>query len=118
MSTATTVSRLNLNRADLLIGNNIIGNEQRASITARTFAVWNPADGSLLENVPDSGARDGAAAVEAALTAYSDWKARTGKERSIILRAWFQLLMKHQEDLAMLISAEVGKPLAESRGEV
>jgi succinate-semialdehyde dehydrogenase/glutarate-semialdehyde dehydrogenase len=118
MSTATFTSRFTLNRPDLLISRNIIGNEQKPSLTDRTFAVLNPADGSVLENVPDSGARDGAAAADAALTAYADWKARTGKERSNILRAWFQLLMKNQEDLATLISAEVGKPLAESRGEV
>lgn len=118
MSTATVASRLTLQRPDLLIANNIIGNEQKPSIAGRHFAVLNPADGSVIGNVPDSGARDGAAAVESALAAYPDWKARTGKERSNILRTWFQLLMKHQEDLARLISAEVGKPLAESRGEI
>ena len=97
---------------------NLIGGLQSASSTGRTFAVLNPADGSLLANVPDSGADDASAAVDAALGAYGEWKARTGKERSGIMRAWFQLLMKNQEDLARLISAEVGKPLAESRGEV
>ena len=118
MSTATLPSTLRLNRPDLLIGHNLIGNQQRPSGTGRTFAVLNPADGSLIQEVPDSGAEDGAAAVEAALGAYGEWKARTGKERCNILRAWFVLLMKNQEDLARLISAEVGKPLAESRGEV
>ena len=103
---------------NLLFDKNLIGGLQSASSTGRTFAVLNPADGSLLANVPDSGADDASAAVDAALGAYGEWKARTGKERSGIMRAWFQLLMKNQEDLARLISAEVGKPLAESRGEV
>ena len=103
---------------NLLFDKNLIGGLQSASGTGRTFAVLNPADGSLLANVPDSGADDASAAVDAALGAYGEWKARTGKERSGIMRAWFQLLMKNQEDLARLISAEVGKPLAESRGEV
>ena len=103
---------------NLSFDKNLIGGLQSASSTGRTFAVLNPADGSLLANVPDSGADDASAAVDAALGAYDEWKARTGKERSGIMRAWFQLLMKNQEDLARLISAEVGKPLAESRGEV
>ena len=103
---------------NLSFDKNLIGGLQSASSTGRTFAVLNPADGSLLANVPDSGADDASAAVDAALGAYGEWKARTGKERSGIMRAWFQLLMKNQEDLARLISAEVGKPLAESRGEV
>ena len=103
---------------NLLFTQNLIGGHPVPSNTGRTFNILNPADGSLIANVPDSGPEDARAAVEAALGAYADWKARTGKERGNILRAWFQLLMKNQEDLARLISAEVGKPLAESRGEV
>ena len=103
---------------NLLFTQNLIGGHAVPSNTGRTFNILNPADGSLIANVPDSSPEDANAAVEAALGAYADWKARTGKERGNILRAWFQLLMKNQEDLARLISAEVGKPLAESRGEV
>ncbi len=103
---------------NLLFTQNLIGGHPVPSSTGRTFNILNPADGSLIAHVPDSGTEDAKAAVEAALGAYADWKARTGKERGNILRAWFQLLMKNQEDLARLIAAEVGKPLAESRGEV
>ncbi len=83
-----------------------------------TFAVTNPADGSLLGNVPKMGTAETKRAIEAANAAWPSWRARTAKDRAAILRRWFDLLMANQEDLAKLMTAEQGKPLAESKGEV
>ncbi len=82
------------------------------------FDVHDPATGLKLADVASLGASDAQAAIDAANTAWSGWKNRTAKERSIILRRWYDLLMAHQEDLATLMTSEQGKPLAETRGEV
>lgn len=80
--------------------------------------VTNPADGEHLASVPDMGAEETRQAIQAAEAAWPEWRARTAKERAVILRRWFDLVMQHQEDLARLMTAEQGKPLAEARGEV
>jgi succinate-semialdehyde dehydrogenase / glutarate-semialdehyde dehydrogenase len=89
-----------------------------AADSRKTFAINNPADDSVLGQVPDMGAAETRRAIAAADKALPDWGARTGKERAVILRKWADLMMAHQEDLAQLITAEQGKPLAESRGEI
>jgi len=83
-----------------------------------TFAVTNPADGSHLAFVPAMGAAETKRAIAAAERALPAWKAKTAKERSQILRRWYELQIAAQEDLARLLTAEQGKPLAEARGEV
>ena len=83
-----------------------------------TIAVKNPADGAQLGTVPKMGVAETRRAIEAANAAFPAWRAKTAKERSIILRRWFELMMANQEDLAQLMTAEQGKPLAESRGEI
>jgi len=80
--------------------------------------VTNPADGSTLICVPDMGADETRRAIDAANAALPAWSARTAKDRAVILRRWYELIMENQEDLACLMTAEQGKPLAESRGEV
>jgi succinate-semialdehyde dehydrogenase/glutarate-semialdehyde dehydrogenase len=80
--------------------------------------VTNPADGSTLICVPDMGADETRRAIDAANAALPAWSARTAKDRAVILRRWYELIMENQEDLARLMTAEQGKPLAESRGEV
>jgi succinate-semialdehyde dehydrogenase/glutarate-semialdehyde dehydrogenase len=85
---------------------------------AASFPVTNPADGSVLASVPDLGAAEARRAIEAANAAWPAWRAKTAKERAAILRAWFNLIMANQEDLAVLLTAEQGKPLAEARGEI
>ena len=85
---------------------------------AETFTVTNPADGSTVGTVPSHGAREATQAVEAAHRAMQEWKGRTAKERAGVLRAWYDLMMQHQEDLAQIMTAEQGKPLAQSRGEI
>ncbi|HEX5463225.1 MAG TPA: NADP-dependent succinate-semialdehyde dehydrogenase [Burkholderiales bacterium] len=84
----------------------------------RTFAVTNPADGAELGTVPDMGAAEARRAIEAANAALPGWRALTAKERAAILRKWFTLILENQEDLALLMTLEQGKPLAESRGEI
>jgi succinate-semialdehyde dehydrogenase/glutarate-semialdehyde dehydrogenase len=83
-----------------------------------TLTVNNPADGAQLGTVPKMGVAETRRAIEAANAAFPAWRARTAKERSVILRRWFDLMMANQEDLAQLMTAEQGKPLAESRGEI
>ncbi len=82
------------------------------------FPVTNPADGTGLASVPDMGAMETRRAIAAAEAAWPAWRSKTAKERANILRRWYDLIMAAQEDLAVLMTAEQGKPLSESRGEV
>lgn len=84
----------------------------------RTITVRNPATGAVLGTVPRMGADGARAAIQAADDALPAWRARTAKERAAILRRWFELMMANQEDLATLMTAEQGKPMTESRGEI
>jgi len=83
-----------------------------------TSVVTNPADGAELARVPEFGAREAEDAVLAAERAFKPWAKKPAKERAAILRRWFDLIMANQEDLARIMTAEQGKPLAEARGEV
>jgi succinate-semialdehyde dehydrogenase/glutarate-semialdehyde dehydrogenase len=83
-----------------------------------TVAVTNPADGAVLGTVPRMGAAETRRAIAAADAALAGWRARTAKERSAVLRRWYELMIENQEDLARLMTAEQGKPLTESRGEI
>jgi succinate-semialdehyde dehydrogenase / glutarate-semialdehyde dehydrogenase len=83
-----------------------------------TLAVYNPADGQQIGTVPKMGEGETRRAIEAAHAAFPAWRAKTAKERAAILRKWYDLMMAHQEDLAILMTVEQGKPLAESRGEI
>lgn len=84
----------------------------------QTTAVKNPATGETIGTVPRMGAAEAHRAIEAAHRAWPSWRKKTAKERSAILRKWFDLLMANQEALAILLTAEQGKPLSESRGEI
>jgi len=86
--------------------------------SGKTLAVTNPATGELLGTVPSVGAAETRRAIEAANAAWPAWRAKTAKERSAILRKWAELMMANQEDLAVIMTAEQGKPLTESRGEI
>jgi succinate-semialdehyde dehydrogenase / glutarate-semialdehyde dehydrogenase len=83
-----------------------------------TFIVTNPADGREIITVANMGASETRTAIEAANKAWPAWRALTGKQRSVILRRWFELIMENMEDLARFISLEQGKPMPESLGEV
>ena len=82
------------------------------------FDVNDPATGKKLADVANLGPAEAEAAIAAANTAWGPWKAKTGKERSAVLRKWFDLLMANQEDLGRIMTAEQGKPFAEAKGEV
>jgi succinate-semialdehyde dehydrogenase / glutarate-semialdehyde dehydrogenase len=83
-----------------------------------THDVLNPASREKIGTVPDMGVAETRRAIEAASAAFPAWAARTAKERGAILRRWFDLMMAHQDDLALIMTAEQGKPLAEAKGEI
>src|SRR5471030_3268086 len=80
--------------------------------------VNNPATTEKLGSVPNMGAAETRRAIAAAAAALPAWKAQTAKQRAVIMRRWFDLMIEHQEDLATLMTAEQGKPLAESKVEI
>jgi succinate-semialdehyde dehydrogenase / glutarate-semialdehyde dehydrogenase len=84
----------------------------------KTFAVDNPATGETVGSVPDMGVAETKRAIEAADKAWPAWRAKTAKERSAVLRKWFDLMMANQDDLALILTTEQGKPLAEAKGEI
>jgi succinate-semialdehyde dehydrogenase / glutarate-semialdehyde dehydrogenase len=84
----------------------------------KTQSVVNPATGAVLGTVPKLGGDEARRAIEAAEHAWPAWRAKTAKERAAILRKWYELMMLNQEDLAQILTAEQGKPLAEARGEI
>lgn len=88
------------------------------SSTGPHFDVFNPATGALLATVADQGAVEAEAAIARAHAALPAWQAKSAKERAALLRRWFELILAHQEPLALLMTLEQGKPLAEARGEV
>jgi succinate-semialdehyde dehydrogenase / glutarate-semialdehyde dehydrogenase len=85
---------------------------------AEKIAVTNPATGEIIGHIPKMGTAETAQAIAAAKLAMPAWQKKTAKERSAILRRWFELMLANQEDLAQILSAEQGKPLAEARGEI
>ncbi len=95
-----------------------VGGHWEDAADGRTVAVTNPATGEVLGHVPNMTGVETRRAIRAAEKALPDWRARTAKERAQILRRWFDLMMSNQEDLAVLMTVEQGKPLAESRGEI
>ena len=83
-----------------------------------TIPVVNPATGGVLGTIPKMGADETRRAIDAAATALPAWRARTAKDRAAILRKWFDLMLANADDLAAIMTAEQGKPLAESKGEI
>jgi succinate-semialdehyde dehydrogenase/glutarate-semialdehyde dehydrogenase len=108
---------LSMSRDDLLPGRNFIGRWSEAD-EGRRFDVADPATDTVFASVPDSGASDARAALDAAHAAFASWRAVPAKQRAQILKRWNDLIVANQEDLGRLISREQGKPLAEGRGEV
>ncbi|WP_136652078.1 NAD-dependent succinate-semialdehyde dehydrogenase [Paracoccus aeridis] len=83
-----------------------------------TFEVTNPARGDVIARVADLGRAEVARAIDAAAAAMKDWAARPAKERANVMRRWFDLMMENQDDLGRILTAEMGKPLAEAKGEI
>jgi succinate-semialdehyde dehydrogenase/glutarate-semialdehyde dehydrogenase len=102
----------------LLKTQSYIGGKWVDSDSGETFGVTNPATGEIIAECASCGTGETRRAIEAAEAAMHDWRERSAKERSGVLRKWFDLMMDAQEDLAQILTAEQGKPLAESRGEI
>jgi succinate-semialdehyde dehydrogenase / glutarate-semialdehyde dehydrogenase len=111
-------SPMKLRDPSLLCQQAFIGGEWTGAAGGATQQIRNPANGELIGTVPVMGAAETRRAIAAAAAAQPAWAARTAKDRAIILRRWFELLMENQDDLATLMTAEQGKPLAESKGEI
>lgn len=103
---------------ELLPGLNCIGGQWRPALDGRTLPVADPATGEVFASVPDSGAADARAALDAAHAAFKTWKKVPAKQRAQIIKRWNDLILAQIEDLGRLISSEQGKPLAEGKGEV
>jgi succinate-semialdehyde dehydrogenase/glutarate-semialdehyde dehydrogenase len=103
---------------DLLATKAYLAGDWTDADNGATFAVTNPARGDVIAQVPDLGRAEVARAIAAAETAQKDWAARTAKDRAGVLRRWFELMMENQDDLAKILTAEMGKPLAEAKGEI
>ena len=108
----------NLNDPGLLRQQAYLGGEWADADDASTITVTNPATGETLGTVPHMGALETRRAIEAAGKAWPEWRRKSAKERAAVLRRWYELMMEHADDLALLMTLEQGKPLAESRGEV
>ena len=112
------MTTLPLTDPQLLRQQALIAGQWRDASNGGICEVRNPATGALLGTVPDMGAEETRRAIDAAHAAFPAWANKTAKERAQVLRRMFDLMLQHQDDLAMLMTAEQGKPLAEARGEV
>ncbi|MDP5085077.1 MAG: NAD-dependent succinate-semialdehyde dehydrogenase [Yoonia sp.] len=114
----TTNLKSLLSRPDLVCEDAFVAGEWVQAASGKTFDVTNPARGDVIAKVPDLSRAEVAAAIKAAEAAQKPWAALAAKDRAKVLRKWFDLMMANQEDLAIIMTAEQGKPLAEARGEV
>ena len=110
--------KLNLKDAALFSQQCYVNGEWLDADSQAAIDVTNPATGEVIGRVPKMGAAETRRAIDAANIAWPAWRRKTAKERAAILRHWFNLILQNQEDLAVLMTAEQGKPLAESKGEV
>jgi succinate-semialdehyde dehydrogenase/glutarate-semialdehyde dehydrogenase len=109
---------MQLRNPNLLRGESYIAGMWQQGEDLQTFAVLNPATGETILNVADLNDRDAERAIAAAHAAKPAWAALTVKERAKLLRRWFDLIMENQDDLALILTTEQGKPLAEAKGEI
>ena len=107
-----------LNNPDLLKNAGYINGEWTGSESDKRFEVTNAFSKEVICTLPDMGVKETNDAIEAANNSWSNWRSKTAKERALILKKWFDLIIDNQEDLATLMTAEQGKPLAEAKGEV
>ena len=117
LDTATDLRSI-LKDPSLLVEQAYIAGEWVDAADGKTFAVTNPARGDVIANVADMTREDARRAIEAADKARHEWAARTGKERAAVMRKWYDLMVANADDLAAILTAEMGKPLAEAKGEI
>ena len=96
----------------------LINGNWTAATDGSTLEVRNPATDELICSVPNAGSEQTQEAIAGAELAFAAWKDRTAEDRAIVLRRWFDLMVEHQDDLALIMTAEQGKPLAEAKGEI
>ena len=109
---------MNLNDPTLLRVDSYINGAWTKAAGDKRFAVTNPATGEIVAEVADLGASDITTAIDAATPAQKEWAARTAKDRAMVMRKWYDLIMANADDLAIILTTEMGKPLAEARGEI
>ena len=107
-----------LNDPTLLKTSAFVGGKWVEAESGATFDVVDPATGDVVASVADLGQSETRAAIEAAETAQREWAKRTAKDRGAIMRRWYELFLENKEDLAQIMTIEMGKPIGESRGEV
>jgi len=112
------ILNMKLNDNNLLKEKAYIAGEWRSAKNGGFHPVSNPANGDHIANVPDLGAEETREAIEAAERSWPSWRGLTAKERTTILRRWYDLILENSDDLAVLMTAEQGKPLTEAKGEV
>ena len=117
-ATAEIVAGVLLGDATLFREQCYVGGDWMDADSGDSFEVTDPATGRAIGSVPAFGTAETRRAIETANEAYPGWRALTAKERANVLRRWYELMLEHQEDLAVIMTAEQGKPLAESRGEI
>jgi succinate-semialdehyde dehydrogenase/glutarate-semialdehyde dehydrogenase len=118
MNTSLLNEPLRLADAGLLVQRAYVGGEWVAAASGATVAVRDPATGEALGSVPDFDRADTRAAIDAAAAAFPAWRARAAGERTAILERWYELVLANAADLAAIMTAEQGKPMAEAEGEV
>jgi succinate-semialdehyde dehydrogenase/glutarate-semialdehyde dehydrogenase len=118
MLDTTTDLKSRLNDPALLETRAFVAGEWVTADDGATFPVTNPARGDVICTVPDLGRAETARAIAAAETARHGWAARTAKERAQVMRRWYDLMVANADDLALILTAEMGKPLAEAKGEI
>ncbi|MCC2651129.1 MAG: gabD [Microvirga sp.] len=111
-------SVLELRDPSLLVDRAYVAGEWVAAPDGRTFPVTDPFDGALIVNLPDLGVEAARQAIDTAHAVQKEWAKRTAKERSAVLRRWYDLIIENADDLALILTTEQGKPLAEAKGEV
>ncbi len=109
---------MKLTQPELLRRSAYIAGKWQKEDAGRSYDVINPFTGQVIVDVPDLGVGETEQAVSSAADAFGEWSGKTAEERSRLLRRWYELILEHKEDLALLMTAEQGKPLSESRGEV
>lgn len=96
----------------------LVGGQWHGAASGRTLDVVDSATQAVLGTVPDAGTAETRAAIDAATAAFESWRAKTPAERATLLEAWHALMIEQIEDLALILTREQGKPLAEARGEI